>query len=150
MITLQASCAISYSSLKRIQETGIEVNQRLGAGRSGGITFNRRADGRRSTGAHRHLQGGGTMVTFDDCLALCELTEDEVDAIAEHENLTQTAALEMGSYLIEGPDGALRIQRIILDDIAAARSRGDLVHAARLKQTLRQFIERHPGRRSSE
>ena len=90
------------------------------------------------------------MVTFDDCLALCELTEDEVDAIAEHENLTQTAALEMGSYLIEGPDGELRIQRIILDEIAASRSRGDLPHAARLKQTLRQFIERHPGRRSSE
>ena len=30
------------------------------------------------------------MVTFDDCLALCELTEDEVAAIAEHENLAQT------------------------------------------------------------
>jgi hypothetical protein len=90
------------------------------------------------------------MVTFDDCLALCELTEDEVDAIAEHENLTQTAALEMGSYLIEGPDGELRIQHIILDQIAAARSRGNLAHAARLKQTLRQFIERHPGQRSSE
>jgi hypothetical protein len=88
------------------------------------------------------------MVTFDDCLALCELTEDEVAAIAEHENLAQTPALEMGSYLLETPDGELRIQRIILDDIAAAQTRGDLAHAAHLKQTLRRFIERHPAHRS--
>ena len=40
------------------------------------------------------------MITFDDCLAFCELTEDEIDAIAEHEHLPETVALEMGSYLI--------------------------------------------------
>jgi hypothetical protein len=88
------------------------------------------------------------MITFEDCLALCELTEDEIDAIAEHEHLPETAALEMGSYLIHGPDGELLVQRIILDDIVAARTRGDLVHAARLKQTLRHFIEQHPAHRT--
>lgn len=85
------------------------------------------------------------MVTFEDCLALCELTEDEIDAIAEHEHLSETVALEMGSYLIRGPGGEVRIQRIILDDIGAAQRRGDLVHAAHLKQTLRRFIEQHPA-----
>ena len=29
------------------------------------------------------------MLTFEDCLALCELTEDEIDAIAEHEQISQ-------------------------------------------------------------
>ncbi len=29
------------------------------------------------------------MLTFDDCLALCELTEEEIDAIAEHEHLPE-------------------------------------------------------------
>jgi hypothetical protein len=28
------------------------------------------------------------MLTFEDCLELCELTEDEVDAIAQHEQLS--------------------------------------------------------------
>ena len=37
------------------------------------------------------------MITFDDCLALCELTEEEIDAIAEHEHLTGTVALEMAT-----------------------------------------------------
>jgi hypothetical protein len=85
------------------------------------------------------------MITFNDCVAFCELTEEEIAAIAEHEHLTETVALEMGSYLLQGPDGKVRIQRIILDDISAAQKRGDLVHAARLKETLRRFVEQHPG-----
>jgi hypothetical protein len=90
------------------------------------------------------------MITFEDCLALCELSEAEIDAIAEHEHLPGTVALEFGACLVRGPDGALRIQQIIIDDIGAAQQRGDLAHAARLKQTLRRFIEQHPqcrGRR---
>ena len=86
------------------------------------------------------------MLTFEDCLALCELTEDEIDAIAEHEQISETVAVELGSYLIHGPDGELLIQRMILDDIQAARGRGDLAHAAHLKQTLRRFIEDHSTR----
>lgn len=86
------------------------------------------------------------MLTFEDCLALCELTEDEIDAIAEHEQISETVAVELGSYLIHGPDGQLLIQRMIIDDIQAARRRGDLAHAAHLKQTLRRFIEAHSAR----
>lgn len=83
------------------------------------------------------------MLTFEDCLALCELTEDEVDAIAEHEHLAETAALEMGAYLMHQPDGEIMIQRMIMDDIRAAQARGDLAHSAKLKRTLRHFIETH-------
>jgi hypothetical protein len=85
------------------------------------------------------------MITFNDCLALCELTADEVAAIAEHEHVPDTVALEMGSYLVQGPGGEVRIRQIIVDDISAAQRRGDLAHAARLKQTLRRFIEQHPA-----
>ena len=87
------------------------------------------------------------MLTFEDCLALCELTEDEVDAIAEHEQLSETVAVELGSCLIQGPDGQLLIQRMIIDDIQAAHERGDVARAVHLKQTLRRFIEAHSQRR---
>lgn len=90
------------------------------------------------------------MLTFEDCLALCELSEEEIDAIAEHEHLPEMLAVEMGSYLIKGPDGRLLVQHMIVDDIEAAKRRGDLLHAARLKQTLRQFIESHRGRTRSD
>ena len=87
------------------------------------------------------------MLTFEDCLALCELTEEEVDAIAEHEQISQTVAVELGSCLIQRPDGQLLIQHMIVDDIRAAQERGDVAHAAHLKQTLRRFIEAHSAHR---
>ena len=40
------------------------------------------------------------MLTFEDCLALADLTEEEILAIAEHENLPETVALELGHHLI--------------------------------------------------
>lgn len=83
------------------------------------------------------------MVTFEDCLSLCELTEEEVDAIREHEQVSETVALEMGSHLIHGPDGRLYIEHMIVDDILAAKRRGDIAYTAKLKQTLRRFIETH-------
>jgi hypothetical protein len=84
------------------------------------------------------------MLTFDDCVALCELTEDEIAAIAEHEHLPMIVAAELGNYLIQGPDGALRVKRIILDDMTAAARTGDRRHALTLKLVLRHFVERHP------
>ena len=84
------------------------------------------------------------MLTWEDCLALCELTEDEIAAIAEHEHVTQMAAAEFGNYLVHSPKGVPMIRRIILDDIAEARRRNDLAHAAKLKLILRHFIHSHP------
>ena len=92
------------------------------------------------------------MLTLDDCLALCELTEGEIAVIAEHEHLPMIVAAELGNYLIQGPDGALRIKRIILDDMLAADRAGDGTRALMLKLVLRKFVERHPecrGRRTA-
>ena len=85
------------------------------------------------------------MLTFEDCLELCELSEEEIRAIAEHEHLPQIVALELGNYLMRGPDGELLVSHMLIDDIRAAERRGDRVHAATLKRALRQFIEQHVG-----
>ena len=83
------------------------------------------------------------MLTIEDCIALSDLTEEEIEAIAEHEHVPEMVAVELGSYLIHGPGGEKRVRRIIADDIAAARRRGDLAHAAKLKLVLRHFLEHH-------
>ena len=49
------------------------------------------------------------MLTREDCLALCELTEAEVAAIAEHEHVPAVIAMEMGQYLYHTPEGEARI-----------------------------------------
>lgn len=86
------------------------------------------------------------MLTIEDCIELSGLTEEEVLAIAEHEHLPEMVAVEMGAYLVETPAGEKRIKRMIADDIAAARSRGDSRHALALKLVLRHYLEHHARR----
>lgn len=85
------------------------------------------------------------MLTLEECIALSDLTEDEVLAIAEHEHIPEMAALEMGHYLIASPEGRVRIKRMILDDMQAARDHGDRQHLATLKLVLKHFVEAHGG-----
>jgi hypothetical protein len=84
------------------------------------------------------------VLTLEDCLALCELDEDEVLAIAEHERIPELAAAELGNYLVRTPEGETAIKAMIRDDIAAAAARGDVVHAATLKLVLQRFLSQHP------
>jgi hypothetical protein len=84
------------------------------------------------------------VLSIEDCLALCDLTEDEVDAIAQHEHIPEVAAAEMGNYLLHCPDGELRIRAMIRDDIAEAAALGDEQRALALKLVLRGFVLQHP------
>lgn len=86
------------------------------------------------------------MLTYEDCVALCDLTRDEIAAIAEHEHIPMIAAMEMGDYLMRTPAGVPALKRIILDDIADATARGDADHAFKLRVVLHHFVETHPQR----
>jgi hypothetical protein len=81
------------------------------------------------------------MLTLEDCIALSDLTLEEIDAIAEHEHLPETIAAELGCYLVHRPDGRQAIRSMIRDDIEEARGRGELGHSAELKIVLQHFIE---------
>lgn len=88
------------------------------------------------------------MLTRNDCIALCDLTEDEIKAIARHEHVPLILAAEMGQYLIHQPDGVTRIRRIILDDIEAARAQHRFDDVRRLKAVLYHFARNHPATRA--
>jgi len=85
------------------------------------------------------------MLTLEDCIAYCDLSEDEIDAIAEHERVPEMLAVELANYLVHTPEGVPMIKRMIVDDIARAVRHGDLARAVRLKAVLRHFIETHPA-----
>ena len=87
------------------------------------------------------------MLTFDDCLAFSELTEAEILAIAEHENLPEVAAIALGNYLLHSASGEQRIERMILEDIRHSQHRGNHRRAAELKRVLNEYC-RHRSDRS--
>ena len=84
------------------------------------------------------------MISLEDCIALCGLTEAEVLAIAEHEHIPEIAATALGNYLLHENHGSRKIRDMMRDDIRAAIARNDQAHAAELLMALRHFIGEHP------
>jgi len=86
------------------------------------------------------------MLSYQDCVELSDLTEEEIEAIAEHEHLPEMAALELGSYLVHSPEGVPMIKRIILEDIEEERRRGHTDKMLKLKLVLKHFVDTHPNK----
>ncbi|MGI9388098.1 MAG: hypothetical protein ACR2OX_11760 [Methyloligellaceae bacterium] len=84
------------------------------------------------------------MISMEDCLALCDLTEEEILAIAEHEHMPEMAAIAYAQYLANHDHGPEKIFRIIVDDIRASQSRNDRQHVQDLLHVLHHFIRSHP------
>ena len=57
---------------------------------------------------------------------------------------SDAAAMELGNHLCATPRGKRRLKRIILDEIDAARERGDHAAAAKLRLVVKHFVETHP------
>jgi hypothetical protein len=51
------------------------------------------------------------MITLEDCVGLCGLTEEEVLAIAEHEHLPEIAATALAEYLLSQEQGSKKFWR---------------------------------------
>jgi hypothetical protein len=95
-------------------------------------------------GVVRFRLGGSTVISLEDCLGLCDLTRDEVDALAEHEHIPEIAAAALGQYLLNQPNGCETIRDMIAEDIRWASGRGDGNHAQELTLTLQHFVASHP------
>ncbi len=84
------------------------------------------------------------MLTYQDCLGMCDFTEDEISSIAQHEHISDMAAVLMAQELIHRTGGVLVIQQIILDDILKAREAHDFKQAERWCKVLEHFVATHP------
>jgi hypothetical protein len=84
------------------------------------------------------------MISFEDCIGMCGLTETEIAAIAEHEHVPEIAAAILGQYLLHQQHGPERIRQMLVDDIRAAVGGGNIKHAAELTSALRHLMSTHP------
>ena len=89
------------------------------------------------------------MISLEDCIALCGLTEEEVLALAEHEHIPEIVATALAQHLLDQSDGCRRIGAMIADDVSWAAARGDQRHADELRSTLQHFVTTHPAALSS-
>ncbi len=90
---------------------------------------------------------GWIMISLEDCVALCGLTEEQILAIAEHEQLPQIEAAALAQYLLRGADGTRMIRKMIIDDIRAAQKAGDRPRVLSLLHVLHHYLRQHPEAR---
>lgn len=90
------------------------------------------------------------MISLEDCVALCGLTEEEILAIAEHEQLPEIEAAALAQYLMRGRHGARLIRDMIMDDIRAAQRSGERSRVRSLLHVLHHYLRQHPEARPPE
>jgi hypothetical protein len=90
------------------------------------------------------------MLTLEDCVAFCGLTEEEVLAIAEHEHIPEIAAAAFAEYLANQEHSTEKIRDMIVDDIRAAQARDDKEHVLTLLHVLHHFLRTHPEARPEQ
>ncbi len=84
------------------------------------------------------------MITLQDCIGLCGLTEKEVLALAEHEHIHEIIATALASYLQRQDHGIEQVRDMIVDDVRQAQHSGDKEHVLTLLQVLHQFLKMNP------
>jgi hypothetical protein len=84
------------------------------------------------------------MITLEDCIHLCGLTEEQVLAIAEHEHIPEIAAAALAQCLLHQQHGTETIRDMIVDDIRASQKRGDQRHVLTLLHVLHHFLKSYP------
>jgi len=84
------------------------------------------------------------MLSIRDCLDYCDLTEAEVELIAEHEGIPDVAAAQMACGLVQTPEGVLLLTNYMQDLIERATERGELEEAERAKGLCARFMADHP------
>jgi hypothetical protein len=88
------------------------------------------------------------MITLEDCVGFCGLTEEEVLAIAEHEHLPEIVATALAQYLLSQEHGREKVRDIIVDDIRQAQLiEGNKEQVLTLLHVLHHFLKTHPEAR---
>lgn len=84
------------------------------------------------------------MLSIRDCLDYCDLTEDEVALIAEHEGIPDSAAAQVACGLVQTPEGVVLLTRYMLDLIEKADARGQIEKAEMARSLCSKFMTDHP------
>ena len=84
------------------------------------------------------------MLSIRDCLDYCDLTDDEVELIAEHEDIPDAAAAQLVCGLVQTPEGVVLLTRYMHELIARANLRGDIQKANRAAAVCARFMKDHP------
>ena len=84
------------------------------------------------------------MLSYQDCVELSDLTEEEIEAIAEHEHIPMCIAAELSEALLATPEGVFRLHTMIIENMQQALDAGHYEHVRDLAKTYEHLQRTHP------
>ena len=84
------------------------------------------------------------MLSIRDCLDYCDLTDDEVALIAEHEGIPDVAAAQIACGLVQTPEGVVLLNQYMTDLVERAEVLGQREEAQRMRAICARFQKDHP------
>lgn len=85
------------------------------------------------------------MLSRQDIIDFCGLTEGEVRAIAKHQHVSDISAASLGQSLLQSEKGVKEVERLISDNMENAISCGETDEADDLQRVLADFKGSHSG-----
>ena len=79
------------------------------------------------------------MLTLQDCIGICGLSSDQVEAIADHEHLNMIIAAEWAECTLDKPNGRDIVKDVLADEVALCRAVGDYQRSRRYQLGLLEF-----------
>lgn len=86
------------------------------------------------------------MLSIRDCLDYCDLTDEEIELIAEHEDIPDAAAAQFVCGMVQTPEGIFALTGYMQDLVERANSRGDRQKAEWANRVCARFMVDHPIR----
>ena len=83
------------------------------------------------------------MLSTQDCLDYCDLTEDEVALLAHHEHLPYPSAVQLACGLVQTDEGTKTMRCILKDCVCEAETCGEGLNKAAARRALKQFSHAH-------
>jgi hypothetical protein len=83
------------------------------------------------------------VLSMQEVFDFCGLDEEEIHAIAKHENLSEVCAAGLGSSLLQTRQGTASIERFMRENIEEAKSHGQPLSAEACERILAHFKANH-------
>lgn len=84
------------------------------------------------------------MITYQDCVELSELTEIEIELIAEHLHMPEMPSIALCQKLMASEEGVMKFEQFLLEDIEYATKRGNHQHATVLRRIYEKLMATYP------
>src|SRR5574337_1842376 len=84
------------------------------------------------------------MLSMRDCLDYCDVTDDDVALIAEHESIPDAAAAQILCGMVQTQAGVVVLARYLHELEIRAHRAGKMEKAARARQARARFMAIHP------